>query len=692
MNIKKTVKKMTAVLAGATMLGATVMGAMAMDLGDYPAPLITNGVWDGKVVVGAVAAAEDIAGAASLAAGLQTYSRVPVSVGGGSISVEGGYDFQDLALNAAFPSAEMIFDDRDLAGFQDKTIRWDGNDVRVSEQLVIGQTDLEVVTSLGNGRYEEYGINSYLNVNQGAVEYRYLFETDINVSRLPAEPLTIEFLGREIEISQLGAESMTLQTASVSGVLSRGDTFTADGKTITVITIHTGGALLEVGGVRKNVPYSSTGEQPVDVGGVDVVIDDHVYIESEPEFNFVVLKAGNDITETVGRLSGLTIFGEDEDDPEWIWDWNITEGNQYIAAVLDIGRSMTPEEIEYADERPALGYGESLMLPNNYGAVTFEGYMDAGYNEVTMTFRSMRLLNDEDVRTASANFLVISTNSDRAPFRFGDIRADSIFISQANATHLTLGYEADGERRWAENGTAYTFSDLSLQLVRGQAINITGEALDNVSFNFGGEKLTFAIDGYTGFVEEGLAHTDDAALGGVEYGVRTTYGVTFTNPDSMLDSGRFVMRVPHEAAEPVVVVSGPDTVTRSVGGTGAYQVVPIPPADVGVLDREVLNMVGQTPMLVVGGPNANTVAARLLNVEQFSDEVADMFQPNRAMIRLFENQNAILVAGYEGKDTRAAALALANFAQNRADFQGNKEVEVVVSGTSVSAINAPRNN
>ncbi len=52
MRIKKVVKRLVALGAGATMLGATVMGAMAADLSSYPNSFQTDGVFNGIFVVG----------------------------------------------------------------------------------------------------------------------------------------------------------------------------------------------------------------------------------------------------------------------------------------------------------------------------------------------------------------------------------------------------------------------------------------------------------------------------------------------------------------------------------------------------------------------------------------------------------------------------------------------------------------
>ena len=59
MNAKRTMKKILALGAGVAMVGATIMGAMATyDLATYPAPFITNGVFDGEIVLGSTAKVE----------------------------------------------------------------------------------------------------------------------------------------------------------------------------------------------------------------------------------------------------------------------------------------------------------------------------------------------------------------------------------------------------------------------------------------------------------------------------------------------------------------------------------------------------------------------------------------------------------------------------------------------------------
>jgi hypothetical protein len=86
MRLRKAIKKIVALGTGTTMIGATLLGATAADLSDYPSPFVKDGVFNGKIVVGAEAAAQDVIGSIEIATSLQTESVIEtaVSVGGSS--------------------------------------------------------------------------------------------------------------------------------------------------------------------------------------------------------------------------------------------------------------------------------------------------------------------------------------------------------------------------------------------------------------------------------------------------------------------------------------------------------------------------------------------------------------------------------------------------------------------------------
>jgi hypothetical protein len=81
MKIRKAIKCIAAIGAGISMVGATILGAMAADLSAYPAPFVKNGQFDGSIVVGDTAAAEDVVGAIDIGASLQYAMRQQATSG-----------------------------------------------------------------------------------------------------------------------------------------------------------------------------------------------------------------------------------------------------------------------------------------------------------------------------------------------------------------------------------------------------------------------------------------------------------------------------------------------------------------------------------------------------------------------------------------------------------------------------------
>ncbi|MFH0978428.1 MAG: hypothetical protein V1837_03945 [Candidatus Woesearchaeota archaeon] len=88
--------------------------------------------------------------------------------------------------------------------------------------------------------------------------------------------------------------------------------------------------------------------------------------------------------------------------------------------------------------------------------------------------------------------------------------------------------------------------------------------------------------------------------------------------------------------------------------------------------------VGSQNMIVVGGPCANPVAAKLMG---FPADCMEGFKPGTAMVKLFETPKSIsiIVAGLNAQDTRRACRIMADFTSYKDQFKGT---EIEVSGTS----------
>jgi len=134
MRVRKAIQKIAAIGAGISMIGATLMGAMAADLSEYPGKLFfKNGQFNGVIVVGDKAAAEDVVGSIDIATSLQYAVAQPVaqptspggsggelSVTGDAVSISEPNDM--LEIRERIGKVKETLTEFDLAGLQGGTI------------------------------------------------------------------------------------------------------------------------------------------------------------------------------------------------------------------------------------------------------------------------------------------------------------------------------------------------------------------------------------------------------------------------------------------------------------------------------------------------------------------------------------------------------------------------------------------
>lgn len=127
-------------------------------------------------------------------------------------------------------------------------------------------------------------------------------------------------------------------------------------------------------------------------------------------------------------------------------------------------------------------------------------------------------------------------------------------------------------------------------------------------------------------------------------------------------------------------VSSEVTVTSTTSG-GAVVLNPIA-VGMAIMDSEAT--LGSKPYIVMGGPCANTVAAELMGNPA---DCAAGFSEGKGMIKLFAAQNAVLVAGYNAKDTQGASRVLAYYKDYKSKFTGT-ELEVITTVLSDLKVNS----
>lgn len=230
MELKKAIKKVIALGAGATMVGATIMGAMAADLGSLPSPFIKDGAFDGLIVVGDDAAASDVIGAVDIATSLQFSAKTETTLGcgtaAGTVTVEGdavqikrGSDILELRENLG--SVRETLTETELDGLA-------GGMISTSE----GVTDYNQYFNVSNGMvvYEENEddeVGDFLKYEDGEsiyewhIEFESGLESEIEAGELPdIEDKNFNLLGQTMSIVKTSITGREMEIEFMGGDLT----------------------------------------------------------------------------------------------------------------------------------------------------------------------------------------------------------------------------------------------------------------------------------------------------------------------------------------------------------------------------------------------------------------------------------------------------------------------------------------
>lgn len=172
----------------------------------------------------------------------------------------------------------------------------------------------------------------------------------------------------------------------------------------------------------------------------------------------------------------------------------------------------------------------------------------------------------------------------------------------------------------------------------------------------------------------------------------TDYGVLIDLDDGggSDETDTLTLSYPEEQVEAQVYVVAGAVESVTAGGAGGMQQI-LNPLAVGlaVLDTEAPS-IGSEDLIVVGGPCVNDVAASLMGNP---DVCTAGFSQDKAIIKFYEQPSgtvALLVAGYEAKDTQGASRVLAQFETFQEDGSlSGDEVEVTVFGLSNLQVSTP---
>lgn len=501
MKVVKAIKKIAALGVGMSMIGATMLGAMAADLSGYPTAFIKNGQFDGVIVVGDKAAAEDVVGSIDIATSLQFSLGQPVaaptqpggqggvvSVSGDAVSVSEPNDM--LEILEAIGQVKEVLTEFDLAGLQGGTIVTDEGSTDYNQyvrfQTVSDKTDTNYLESGGVVFEEDEDdvVGDYLKYIDGHFIFQYELEfeegaeSDISfrsgtsgtkiLKDLEDEELNI--LGKVFSIvntevvTDTSDPSVTLELlgGDVLDTLEEGETrtYTIDGKeyevTLVIVSDNRESAKFSVNG--EITDELKDGETDILRDGTEVGVRDLLPNEAEEE-------TGGDIVEFFLGANKLKIRDSNYTDDTFVsggvevHEEDIEDARIKIkGAVFDSNNTFELQSIQYklkadaprGDIYIAPGHGIREYLDEPEGLLSddwdirYEGLMDTGVSIIRFNSQGddaydLQFTNREGLEY-DVPFIDNSGDTEGSSPKYGDDDDDLLFIEgNINSTNIGFG-------------------------------------------------------------------------------------------------------------------------------------------------------------------------------------------------------------------------------------------------------------
>lgn len=492
----KATKRITAVAASAALVSSAVFGA---SLGSYPNNFVSDGEFDGKVVVGASADAMDTASATSIIDNLKdefsgSSEKVRITY---KSSSEGGEEVDAVKSTSQLNYGETLGSVTETGGFDDSDadVLEDGKfDNGISDE------DYEQTITLSNGvfnyalRDEVEGVDEIANGifysnDQAFATYTLDLKNAINLSTPSTQSdldddmvgKTLTIMGNEFTIGSITRDTDDLDKLELLGgankvSLGEGEstTVTIDGNSfeVSVQSVSTDKVLISVNGQSKSIDEFDT----EDLGGVTIAVTDIVSSSRDLVKGYAELVVGGQKVTIEDGNTLVKVNDEDVDD--------LFEGYEVYADMSDSQAGMDTITITYqVSEDTLLEAGDSLndVLFDAFELV-YEGTNNPEYSTVELTSADDdvkidgELINGEDV-----DGLMIHMDSANNVYLTGDQDSDRIFYSGS----VYMNIDSDN----GTNGISAINSSSGALPVQ------TGGAIDMLQFNLADS----SIDG-SGFI------------------------------------------------------------------------------------------------------------------------------------------------------------------------------------------------
>ena len=262
-----------------------------------------------------------------------------------------GYEPDEFGL--AQTVVEVITEN-DYDKLLDSEVEFDNDDYDFEEVLSY------TVTSDING--DDYNENTYLVVEENGFEYKLVFDNDLDTSLISEdETLKISFLGKDIEITSWDVDKISMEVGD-EYLMNINDVIIVNNKEITLRICGEDFVYLSVGDESEKISEDETEE----VNGLNIKLD---FSAEGAMANLIISDA--DIE--------TSIENGDEFSDDSIWEYIIDSDYIGIKLVEDF------DDIDDDSDYKALSTGESIMLPNDYLGLTYNGLSELDYYNVAFS-------------------------------------------------------------------------------------------------------------------------------------------------------------------------------------------------------------------------------------------------------------------------------------------------------------------
>jgi len=712
------IRKIAPIAASAVMLGSTLGLAAAADLSQHPQPFVSAaGVADVAVVIGKDAQPVDVIAAGDIVASLVVPTGTGTSTvtsGGVQKNIPVGYSVADGTYGWS-----TALTDTELPNFQDRQISIDIKDVSntylMQDELNFTNAfDINTGLNVSSPR-SSFKDGVFFTVPRLSITYVHKFADNSKAGNYIAnastdEPVVLRVLGNDLEITKATATSITARVGE-RYTLKVGESTTVAAKTLKMVNVGSDGTILvDVDGTSATIASGATKK----VAGLRIKNDATFYSTTTSERQATVI-SGEDTLKTYNNADPY--IGQNKDRPEWTWQLSGLDGSTPKISIINDQTYRNYDDVYYVGSSIKLpndfvtislasltagkwsdfkvysqavsrlfnstggdgtgggllgvnsttqdvlvfeataGKGNGFKMPSGALGQCASAETDKFYlwtlNELTAVDANLRNISvyfqDRNDKSKSPKFCGTASDALAVPTTIvGQYESSTFNIDIGNVTHgisaatqvrVTIG-------RGEQQQVNLTINATSTGLPRANTRDATATASDVVVSGGGGEIGTTGVGTFT----ENLLTVD---------------GLKIYNPKSNAEGNQFKFALPQDEGtdfRATVTVTGKGAAVSTTGTQFTK-----PPIGISVLDSEI-DTVSNRNLIVIGDSCVNQVAAKLANVPYQTCgaglTTAFGFGPDEAVLKMYTSpyapgKTALLVAGWEGPDTRRAAKSLA---------------------------------